>query len=161
MASSSGTASLAIMETLIATRKSIDDMGRNAYKPRKMETPAAGTVEYKSCGIEGFVARAIQSASGLCEYGSYVSDLTDSGSITWCNTTTPTGLTLFPKRRRTACSQAVMKAMKDTMFSNAGDVDPLFVIVILFHFGVFSHFQRCRPLSDTYSAYPPSLNSSV
>ena len=80
MASSSGTASLAIMKTLIATKKSIDEMDRNAYKPRKMKTPATGTVEYKSCGLEGFVPTATHIASGLCEIGPYVGKLTDSGS---------------------------------------------------------------------------------
>jgi len=44
MASSSGTASLALLKTSIATKQSLDEVDRNAYKPRKMLTPATSTL---------------------------------------------------------------------------------------------------------------------
>ena len=60
------------MKTPIATKKSIDEMDRNAYKPRKILTPVTGTVEYRSCGLEGFDPTATHIASGLCEIEAYV-----------------------------------------------------------------------------------------
>jgi hypothetical protein len=66
--SSSGTASLAILETLNIAQKSIDEMDRNVYKPRKMLTPAAGIDEYKTCGLEGFVPSA--NSKSACKAGS-------------------------------------------------------------------------------------------
>jgi len=65
------------MET---AKKSLDEINRNAYKLRKMLTPVAGIVEYKTCGLEGFVPTATQLANGLCEIGAYVNKLTGSGS---------------------------------------------------------------------------------
>jgi hypothetical protein len=79
MAFSSGTASLAVLQTLNIAKKSLDEMDRSAYKPRKLLTPAAGIVEYKTCGLEGFVPSSNQLASGLCEIGAYVNKLTGSG----------------------------------------------------------------------------------
>ena len=69
------------MKTLIATKKSIDEMDRNAYKFRKMLTPVPGTVEYRTCGLEGFVPTATQIASGLCEIGAYVNKMTGSQAL--------------------------------------------------------------------------------
>ena len=71
---------MAVLETLNIARKILDKMDRNAYKPRKMLTHAAGIVEYKTCGLEGFVPSSNQLASGLFEIGAYVDKLTGSGS---------------------------------------------------------------------------------
>ena len=126
MASSSRTASLAVLETLNIARKSLDEMDRNAYKPRKMLTPAAGIVEYKTCGLEGFVPSSNQLASGLFDIGAYVDKLTGSGSsimdflVNHNVDGHPVAKTVTDVY---AQAGIIMKAMKDTNFSGSDEND--------------------------------------
>jgi hypothetical protein len=53
MASSSGTASLAMKKTLIATKQSLDEVDRNAYKQRKMLAPAQALSNTKPVDLKG------------------------------------------------------------------------------------------------------------
>jgi len=115
------------MKTLIATKKSIDEMDRNAYKPRKMLTPVPGTAEYRSCGLEGIVPTATHIASGLCEIGAYVNKMTGSGSSIMYHLVNlvkhndngepvaKTATDVF------AQAGIVMKSMKDTTFSGSDE----------------------------------------
>jgi hypothetical protein len=124
MASSSRTASLAVLETLNIARKSLDEMDRNAYKPRKILTPAAGIVEYNICGLEGFVPSSNQLASGLFEIGAYVDKLTGSGSsiMGFLVKHNDDGYHVA-KTATDVYAQAgiIMKAMKDTNFSGSDE----------------------------------------
>ena len=124
MASSSRTASLAVLETLNIDRKRQDEMDRNAYKPRKMLTPAAGIVEYTTCGLEGFVPSSNQLASGLFEIGAYVDKLTgsDSSIMDFLVKYNDDG-NLVAKTATDVHAQAgiIMKATKDTHFSGSDE----------------------------------------
>jgi len=112
------------METLNTAEKSLDEMDRNAYTPHKMLTPAAGIVEYKTCGLEGFVPSATQLASVLFEIGVHVNKLTGSGSSIM-DFLVKYNLDEYPvaKTARDVFAQAgvVMKAMKDTTFSGSDE----------------------------------------
>ena len=124
MASSSRTASLAVLETLNIARKIQDEMDRNAYKPRKMLTPAAGIVEYKTCGPEGFIPSPSELASGLYEIGAFADTLTSSGSafmdylVKHNDDGHPVAKTATDVHAQ-AC--IIMKAMKDTKFSGSDE----------------------------------------
>ena len=99
-------------------------MIRKMYTPRKMLTPDTGTVEYKTCGLEGLVPTATQIASGLCEIGAYVNKLTGSCSsimdylVKYNVDGHPVATTATD-----AFAQAgiVIKAMKDTTFSGSDE----------------------------------------
>ena len=112
------------MKTLIAVKKSIDEMDRNAFKPRKMLTPVPGTVEYRTCGLQGFVPTATQIASGLCEMGAYVNAMTGSGSSIMDHLVKHnTNGEPVAKTATDVFAQAgiVMKSMKDTNFSGSDE----------------------------------------
>ena len=118
------TASLAVLETLNMASKMSDDADRNAYKPRKILPTVAGTVEYRSCELEGWFPTSTEIATGLYEVGAYYDKLTTSGSSNMDHIVMRNSDGLPVARTATdvhAHAIIIMKAMKDTTFSGSDE----------------------------------------
>jgi hypothetical protein len=114
---------LDVLETLNMASQMSNDMDRNAFKPRKILPTVAGTVEYRTCELEGWVPTSTELATGLYEIGSFFDKLTSGSAnldhIVRSNSDgQPVAKTATDVH---AHAIVIMKAMKDTTFSGSDE----------------------------------------